>query len=35
LAGVPLEIIDNNYGKLSAVFNLSLPGNVVTREESQ
>jgi exopolysaccharide biosynthesis predicted pyruvyltransferase EpsI len=35
LLGVPLEIIDNSYGKLSAVFNLSLPGNVVVREQSK
>lgn len=33
LLGVPLEIIDNNYGKLSAVFDLSLPGKVVIRQQ--
>lgn len=32
LLGLSLEIIDNNYGKLSAVFDLSLPGKAVVRE---
>lgn len=32
LLGVPLEVIDNNYGKLSAVFELSLPGKVMIRK---
>ncbi len=34
LLGVSTEIIDNNYGKLSAVFSLSLPGNVLIHKQS-
>lgn len=34
MLGVPCELIDNNYGKLSAVFNLSLPGKVVFRGQA-
>jgi exopolysaccharide biosynthesis predicted pyruvyltransferase EpsI len=33
LLGVSLEVIDNNYGKLSAVFDLSLPGKIVIRQQ--
>lgn len=34
LLGVPFEVIDNNYGKLFAVFDLSLPGKVVFRAQA-
>lgn len=34
LLGVPIEMIDNNYGKLAAVFDLSLPGNALIRKRS-